>query len=95
MSFKQNPILKSVSTTYTTTVYDQSIECTSGTFTLTLMTAVNNPGRIFTIKNSGSGVITIATTSSQTIDGNASGTLTLAQYETLQVQSNGSNWVIL
>lgn len=80
---------------YTLTASDGTVECTSGTFTLTLPTAVGCTGRIYNMKNSGSGVITLNTTSSQTIDGNASGTLTLNQYENLIVQSNNANWIIL
>lgn len=79
-------------TTYTATATDQVISC-SGTFTLTLPTAVGITGRIYTIKNTGTGIITIATTSSQTIDGST----TLAgaiQNETYYLKSNGSNWEV-
>jgi len=95
MSFIQNPSLKQISATYTTTAVDQTIECTANTFTLTLLTAVGKTNKIFYIKNSGSGTITINTTSSQTIDGAASGSITLAQYDLLIVQSNGANWIKL
>jgi hypothetical protein len=82
---------------YTLTITDYTVDCTSGTFTLTLPTAVGTSGygQVYNLKNSGTGVITIATTSSQTIDGNASGTLTLNQYDSLTVQSNNANWIIL
>ena len=55
--------------TYTLTATDHTIDCTTGTFTATLPTAVGCTGREYAIKNSGTGVITVATTSSQTIDG--------------------------
>jgi len=80
--------------TYGIAATDYTIDCTSGTFTVTLETATT-AGQIHNIKNSGTGIITVATTSSQTIDGGASGSITLAQYDNLTVQSNGANWIIL
>ena len=80
---------------YVITSSDFTIECTSGTFDITLPTAVGITGRIYVIANSGAGTITLATTSSQTIDGNASGVLTLTQNKSYTVQSNNSNWVII
>lgn len=74
---------------------DYTVDCTANTFTVTLPTAVGITGCIYNIKNTGIGVITIATTSSQTIDGNASGALTLVQWDNLTVQSTGSNWIII
>lgn len=87
--------------TYTATALDYLIDCTSGTFTVTLPTAVGITGRMYKITNSGAGTITIGTTSSQTfvnIDA-APTTLTLAavgagaivEYE---LTSNGANWVV-
>ena len=82
-------------TTYGVLATDDTINCTSGTFTVTLLTAVGIAGQVFIIKNSGTGVITIATTSSQTIDGGASGSILLNQYDALEVQSDGANWIII
>lgn len=79
-------------TTYTLTESDGTVNCTSGTFTATLPTAVGCTGRIYTVKNSGTGLITVATTSSQTIDGVT--TQTLIQYASIMVQSNGASWII-
>tara|TARA_R110000868_G_scaffold175724_4_gene412920 strand:- start:2417 stop:2728 length:312 start_codon:yes stop_codon:yes gene_type:complete len=81
--------------TYGITTSDGTIDCTANSFTVTLPTAVGVAGKSYNIKNSGTGIITIATTSSQTIDGNASGTLTLNQYDNLTVQSDGANWIII
>ena len=75
---------------YTATSSDSVINCTSGTFTVTLPTAVGITGRKYTIKNSGTGVITIGTTSSQTIDGVTTQTLG-TQYMSMDVVSNGAN----
>jgi len=74
---------------------DYLVNCTSGTFAVTLPTAVGYPGKIYNIKNSGTGVITPLTTSSQTIDGNmtTNGTLALNQYDEIEIMSNGANWI--
>lgn len=78
---------------YTLTTLDYLVNATSGTFDLTLPTAVGVPGQVYVLKNSGTGIITVKTTSSQTIDGNASGVLTLVQYDSLVVMSDNSNWI--
>lgn len=80
---------------YTITETDYTVNCTANSFTITLPSATTWTGQTYNIKNSGNGVITINTTSSQTIDGNASGVLKLNQYDNLTVQSNGANWLIL
>lgn len=80
---------------YTLTASDYLVNCTSNTFDITLPTAVGITGRVYVINNSGSGTITLKTTSSQTVDGNASGTLTMAQYKNYTVMSDGANWIIL
>jgi len=74
-------------------VTDYCINCTSGSFTVTLPTAVGIEGQAFIVKNSGTGTITIATTGSQTIDGVATATMP-TQYESISLMSNGANWII-
>ena len=86
---------REATSTTSVTSTDSVINCTSGTFAVTLLSAVSVSGKKFTIKNTGSGVITINTTSSQTIDADASGDITLVQWESLDVFSNGSNWVVV
>jgi hypothetical protein len=81
-----------VASAYTVSASDYQIEATSGTFTVTLPTAVGITGRVYSIKNSGTGTITVATTSSQTIDGQT--TQPLNQYANIIVFSNGTNWII-
>jgi len=71
---------------------DELVDCTANTFTVTLPTAVGF-ARSYTVKNSGTGVITVATTSSQTIDGNL--TIGLNQYDSITVRSTNANWVIV
>ena len=72
---------------------DGAIECTGDTFALTLPTAVGIAGRTFVIKNTGSGTITLNTTSSQTIDGQL--TQTMSQWNSITVISNGTNYLII
>jgi hypothetical protein len=73
---------------------DECINVTSGTFAVTLPTAVDYTKQ-YIIKNSGTGITTLNTTSSQTIDGNASGVLTLNQYDSITLRSDGANWFIV
>lgn len=80
---------------YTLTAVDELVDCTSNSFNITLPTAVGISGRRHNVKNSGTGIITILTTSSQTIDGQASSAITLPQYAELTVESNGANWMII
>lgn len=63
--------------------------------TLTLPTAVGITGRPYHIKrvDSGAGNVTIATTSSQTIDGLSTYVL-VQQWQYVEVMSDGSNWVV-
>jgi hypothetical protein len=70
---------------------DYVVNVTANSFTVTLPTAVGVTGRVYIIKNSGAGTTTIATTSAQTIDGSAPGTLTTGQM--LRVQSTGAGWI--
>jgi hypothetical protein len=81
-----------VNGTYTISQNDYLVDATSGTFTITLPTAVGIEGKIFQIKNSGTGVITLDGNGSETIDGQL--TITLNQYDAVQVTSNGTNWVL-
>lgn len=81
---------------FTPTVGDV-INCTSGTFAITLPTAVGVAGQSIEVVNSGSGVITINTTSSQTIfqgSALASGVIKMGTAgDTILVVSNGTNWI--
>jgi hypothetical protein len=66
----------------------------SGTTTVTLPTAVGNTNR-YTIKRSGTGVVSIATTSSQTIDGSSSPITINVQSVSIDLISNGTDWEII
>lgn len=61
----------------------------TGTITLTLPTAVGNTNR-YSIENIGTGVVTVNTTSSQTINGETS--QLLYQYDAADFISNNTNW---
>jgi hypothetical protein len=82
---------------YTITPIDYTVlgDATSGAITITLPTAVGAIGRTYIIKrtNSGANNVTITTTSSQTIDGVTTFTLS-NQYDTITVVSDGANWMI-
>ncbi len=62
----------------------------SNTMTLTMPDATTN-SNLYTIKNVGSGTITINTTSAQTIDGSASIILPV-QYTSVDLISDSANW---
>jgi hypothetical protein len=80
-------------TTAGATTLTDYVYLVSGTTTLTLPTAVGNKN-LYTVKNVDAGVVTVNTTSSQTIDGNLTSTLS-AQYTSLGYISNGTNWNIV
>lgn len=65
---------------------------TTGTFIFTLPTAVGNTN-IYTLKVTDGGKITLATTSGQTVDNVAPGTLTFPT--SLDFISNNANWFII
>ena len=79
--------------TYTASATDYVIDCTSGTFTVSLPTAVGITGRVYVIKNSGTGTITIDPNGAQTIDGLSAYTLAV-RYESITIMSNGANWIV-
>jgi hypothetical protein len=85
---------RAVTTTTTILQNNHIVDCTSGTFNLTLPTAVGMSGKIFVVKNSGTGVITLNTTSSQLIDGTTTKTLS-SQYSGYQLVSDNANWKII
>lgn len=93
-NFPDNQTIVTKSTNYTITSLDYMV-LASGTTTITLPTAVGIPGAVYVIKNTdASHTVTIATTSSQTIDGVTSKTLA-AQYKYMTVISDGVNWNII
>lgn len=83
---------------YTATLNDFTIAvtCSSANITITLPTSVGITGRIYVIKkmdNTSYSVIVDAN-GTQTIDGSETVSLT-TQYQTIRLQSNGSNWILI
>ena len=79
---------------YTLTASDYTVDCTSGTFTVILPTAIGIAGKIYVVKKTTTGIITVATTSSELIDG----VLTFAlnkNNDSLTFQSTGAGWIII
>lgn len=83
-----------ISGTYTVTATDCVIDCTANTFTVTLPTAAGIQGQVFTIKNSGTGVITVAAAGGEFIDGRATQTLSV-RYESITIISTNTSWRII
>lgn len=83
---------------YAVSALDNTVtgDTTAGAFSLTLPTAVGIAGRLYRFKktDSSGNVLTIATTSSQTIDGAASYSLAV-QYKYVVVESDGANWLVV
>ena len=75
-----------VSTTYQVLISDYTIECTANSFTVTLPTAVGIEGKIFNIANSGSGIITLVGDGLSEV---------IYTDESFQIQSNGTNYIII
>lgn len=86
----------SQSAAYTATTAVSVILCnaTTAAFTVTLPTAVGFTGLEYTIKktDSSANAVTVATTSSQTIDGSTTYSLP-TQYNFVTVVSDGANWM--
>lgn len=88
--------ITSQTSTYSAAINDYVL-ASGAAFTVTLPTAVGNSGTLIGIKKTDStaaNIITIATTSSQTIDDVSTVTLR-SQYDELVVVSNGTNWNVL
>lgn len=84
-------------TTAYTAVAGDFVNCTSGTFAVTLPTAVGVSGQSIEVTNSGTGVISINTTSAQTVGASAlaSGVVKLAtKGDYAKFVSNGANWLV-
>ena len=80
---------------YTATLTDMVIDCTAtGTYNITLPTAIGNTGKIFIVKKSSTSTTSVATSLSQTIDGATTYALT-AQWSKVTVVSDGANWKTL
>ncbi len=84
---------KAITSTYAAGSAECVLDCTSGTFTVTLQTAVGIKGLIMVIKNSGTGVVTVATSAGQLIDSSSTYTITSGAW--VWVMSTNSGWIII
>lgn len=93
------PLLRSVTSTDTATTNDYTLLFSGASFSETIYTAVGNTGRILVLKHNDTSltkVYTLLTTGGQTIGGIASGSFILSTNgESLTIQSDGANWIIL
>jgi hypothetical protein len=83
-------------TTYTATTSDDVILCSGSAFTVTLYTASGNTGRHLVLKKTDStltNIITIDGAGTETIDGALTKTLN-TQYESYEIYSDGTNWLV-
>ena len=86
--------LRNVSSADVFSTADETINCTSGTFTVTLPTASGIQGTVFTLVNSGTGNITLDANGTETINGSLT-ILLKKQYISRTVQSDGSDWIVI
>ena len=77
---------------YTATVDDNTLNVTSGTFTLDLPAASTCTGKTLRVKNSGTGVVTLDGNSSETVEGVATFPLGPGSY--IEITSTGSVWIL-
>lgn len=94
--FSCNLVTKTAAYTATANYCVILADATSGAVTITLPTAVGRKGQEYSIKkiDSSANAVTVATTSSQTIDGSTTKSLA-TQYSKTSVVSDGANWFIL
>jgi len=89
ITFKQ----VTIDSSYTATTSDYMIDASGGTFTVSLPSAVGIQGRLLVIKNNGGGAVTVDPYDSETIDDKPF--VILGESNSLQLVSNGFNWVAL
>jgi hypothetical protein len=84
---------KTITANYTATTSDYFLNITGGTFDVTLQSAVGVEGKLLVVKNEGVGIINVLSVSGQTIDDRTD--VLLTKGNSLQIVSDGKNWVIL
>jgi hypothetical protein len=82
-----------VNSTYIALLSDYQIEATANSFSITLPSAVGIAGKSYSIKNTGTGTITLLAALSQTIDVSVS--VLLSQWDNIVIISNGIGWLII
>jgi len=89
ITFKQ----VTINSSYTATTSDYMIDVSGGTFSVTLPSAVGIQGRLLVVKNNGGGAVTVQPILGQNIDDKPF--VILGETNSLQLASNGTNWVAL
>jgi len=84
---------KAITAVYTITATDDLIDCTANTFIVTLPTAVGIDGRLYDVKNSGVGIITLEGDGTETIAKELNQVIN--PIESLTVVSDGTNWIVI
>lgn len=86
----------SSNTTITNDYYMVNVNASSGAVTITLPTAVNIAGQVFVVRksDSSSNAVIIDGNGSETINGNATVSLTV-QYTSYMIMSDGAGWMII
>jgi hypothetical protein len=89
-------VAKTAGYTVTATDYTVAANASTGALSITLPTSVGITGKVYVVKkmDSTANVVTVATTSSQTIDGATTRALSL-QYDAISVQADGANWIVI
>lgn len=86
--------IRTITASATLTATDSVVLLNAATLTATLPTAVGGAGREYTVKLIAASTATVATTSSQTIDGSTTYSLS-ANHKYVSVVSDGANWQIV
>ena len=86
--------LRNISSTNTFATANETINCTANTFTVNLPTAVGIRGTVYTLVNSGTGIITLDGNGTETINGSLTIEIKRNQLSRT-VQSDGTNWIII
>jgi len=100
-SFATAYVSKSANYTLNNNDLFTNFDCTTGAFTATLPTAVGCKGRIYEVRktDNSTNVLSVATTSSQTINstyyGSSTSYVLYNQNEVLQLKSDGANWMVI
>lgn len=82
-------------TNYTLTTSDATVNVTANSVTIQLPSATGIMGRHYVIKNSGTGVVTVSSAAAnEYIDGSLTYSIN-DRYQSIEVQSTGTNWIII
>ena len=91
-----NVVAKAANYTATATDYTILVTCAAANITITLPAVANNTGRIYNVKKLDATAWTVIVDGdgAETIDGALTQTL-VAQYDSIQVQCDGTGWMII